>query len=148
MYDNFYNGRFSDRVPNDFSVNGAARPPSDPSLTPSHFLANVESETSIPPPDGSYLRRRRRPKMELPLTVWGAEGMAMIMTNPDSDSEENITFLQIAQHYGWHIERNLADPKEFQLGNGKVVKAIGRTNSLECSFLKNQRVALIASFMS
>ena len=80
-------------------------------------------------------------KMDLPMIVHGSS----CVSRPDSGSEENIMALNLASQLGPSVDGSPEHQKEFRLGSGKIVKAVGRV-STDCSFVKGPAVSLRCKF--
>ncbi|KAF7512685.1 hypothetical protein GJ744_000252 [Endocarpon pusillum] len=73
-------------------------------------------------------------KMELPMVISGVT----VKSCADSGSEENIIDASLADRLGLRIRREKKDCKIFEIGNGKIVRSIGRTRA-NCTFAKDAR---------
>ena len=80
-------------------------------------------------------------KVELPLNILGSTYAAC----PDSGSHENIMVEGLAEQLGLNIEDSAEHQKEFRIGNGKIVKSLGRA-SVKCSFAKEPEVEYLCWF--
>ena len=86
--------------------------------------------------------KRRKLKMALPMTINGES----VQATPDSGSEENIMSLDLANRHKLILDTDARYRKEFQMGNGKIIKAIGYTAVPICRFTKEPEVALACFF--
>ena len=84
---------------------------------------------------------RRSRRVELPMNILGST----YATCPDSGSHENIMVKGVAQQLGLDIESSTEHRKEFRIGNGKIVKSLGRT-CVKCSFAKEPDLEYLCWF--
>lgn len=80
-------------------------------------------------------------RMDLPMIIDGST----IISRPDSGSEENIMWINLAQSLGLAIDSAPECQKEFRIADGKIVKALGRT-MVNCCFAKDRMVELLWVF--
>lgn len=71
--------------------------------------------------------------MDLPMVLGGQ----IILSTPDSGSEENIISKDLVNALGVVFDTCPDQQKEFRMGNSKIVKALGRL-TLPCKFAKDQ----------
>ena len=93
------------------------------------------------PTTGRDRPRRTRTKVVLPITVTGN----ILRATADSGSEENIIALEVLETHGFWFDQSSQHHKEFQMGNGKIVSAIGRT-SLDCRFTNDSALKFACIF--
>ena len=80
-------------------------------------------------------------RMELPMILNGS----VFVSRPDSGSEQNIISVDIVNQLGTAVNSREEHQREFRLGNGKVIKALGRV-TLDCSFAIGPHAQLSCSF--
>lgn len=68
-----------------------------------------------------------------------------VLSIPDTGSEENLMTLAFADQVGLAVDDAPCHRKEFRLGNGKIITALGRVRSL-CSFAKDRSVETMSEF--
>ena len=71
-------------------------------------------------------------KLELPMIINGS----VFSSRADSGSEENIMAMDLAKQLGIHVDTSPQHRQDFRLGNGKVVKALGRVK-IGCAFARD-----------
>ena len=84
---------------------------------------------------------RIRGKLDLPMIIH----QSIVISRPDSGSEDNIMVLDLAQSLNLEVNSAPEHQKGFRMANGKIVKAVGRTVA-ECSFAKDPAVSLRCLF--
>ena len=83
--------------------------------------------------------------MELPMVLGGLSGTTFNCL-PDSGSEENVISLEVAEALPVQINTDPESQREFRVGNGHIVKSIGRTAHIKCYFAKEATQPLDALF--
>ena len=84
---------------------------------------------------------RSKLRMELPMIIQGLT----FASRPDSGSEENIMAINLVSQLGIDVDSALEHQREFRLGNGKAIKAVGRV-TVDCAFAVDPHVQLSCIF--
>ena len=80
-------------------------------------------------------------KFDLPMIVNGS----ILISRPDSGSEDNIMVIDLANELELSVDAGAEHQKEFRMGNGKVIRALGKV-MIDCAFAKEPNVRLRCIF--
>lgn len=107
---------------------------------PQQLLPNV-TDAHAPLPGRTRSAPSSRHRAVLPMVF----EKTTVLSIPDTGSEENLMTIAFADELGLTVNDAPCHRKEFRLGNGKIITALGRVWSL-CSFAKDRSVETMSEF--